>query len=208
MPRPTFLHAGAFGHVRAAAAHAAAALRHLALALWAVVGHAIALAVAVVVVFEEWGWHPLARLLGRLAKLRPVAALEETVRRLPPYGALAVFALPSILILPLKLTALYLIGQGHTVSAASLFIGAKIAGTALLARLFMLTEPALMQILWFRRAYDVVMPLKHALTDWVRSSTVWKTGRVFKQRAKDALRPYANAMRARISVLRARLFGR
>lgn len=208
MPRPSFLHAGALGHMRAAAAHSVAALRHVALALWAVVGHAVAFAVAIVVVFEEWGWHPLARLLGRIAKLRPIAALENVVRHLPPYGALCVFALPSILILPLKLTALYLIAQGHTVSAATLFIGAKIAGTALLARLFMLTEPALMRIAWFKRAYDVVMPLKHALTEWVRSSAVWKTGRMLKKRAKDVLRPYGQAIRARIAAIRARLFGR
>ncbi len=206
MPRPKFLHAGALGHCRAAVAHLTSALRHLALAVRVLLGHVLALAVAIVVVFEEWGWYPLARLLGRLANWRPIAALENHVKRLPPYGALAVFALPSILILPLKLIALYLIAQGFAVSAACLFITAKIAGTALLARLFMLTEPALMQIPWFKRGYDYVMPLKHALTDWVRTSAVWTSGRRLKERIKDALRPLARALRRRLARLRARLF--
>lgn len=207
MPRPSFLHAGVLGHLRAAGAHGYAALRHLVLALLGVAGHFAALAVGIVVVFEEWGWQPLANLLGRIARLKPIAALEAWIRRLPPYGALCVFALPSILILPLKLVALYLIAEGHTMSAAALFVGAKIAGTALLARLFMLTEPALMQLAWFKRAYDTLMPLKHALTDWVRSSYTWKIGRLIKARVKAAVRPLFDAVRLRIAAVRLRLLG-
>ena len=37
--------------------------------------------------------------------------------------------------------------------------------TALIARLFLLTQPALMQIGWFARGYDLVMPWKDALVD-------------------------------------------
>jgi hypothetical protein len=206
MSRPSFLHAGVVGHVKAAGAHGFAALRHVAFAVWAVVGHAVALVVAIIVVFEEWGWQPLSRLVGRLARVRPIAAIEGTIRALPPYGALCVFVLPSILIFPLKLVALYLVAAGHTASAAALFIGAKIVGTALLARLFQLTEPSLMRIAWFKHAYDVIMPLKHALTGWVRASRVWKVGRFIKERAKDYMRPMMQAIRARLSALRARLF--
>ena len=208
MTRPPFLHRGALGHLKTAGAHALAALRHLALAARVVLGHALAALVAVVVVFEEWGWRPLAALLARIARLKPIAAIEGVVRQLPPYGALAVFALPSLLILPLKLVALVLIAGGHTVSAAALFIGAKVVGTALLARLFMLTEPALMRIPWFKRGYDTLMPKKDALTAWVRDSYVWKMGRVAKARVKHAVAPYIAAVRARIGHLRTKLLGR
>lgn len=150
----------------------------------------------------------MAALLGRVARLKPIAALEGLVRQLPPYAALAVFALPSILILPLKLVALVLVAGGHTVSAAALFIGAKIVGTALLARLFMLTEPALMRIPWFKRGYDTLMPMKEALLAWVRDSAVWKLGRIVKARVKRAIAPFVAMVRARIGALRARLLGR
>ena len=208
MTRPPFLHRGALGHLQAAGAHALATLRHLALAVRVVLGHVLAAVVAVIVVFEEWGWRPLAAWLGRIARFKPIAALEGVVRQLPPYGALAVFALPSVLILPLKLVALVLIAGGHTVSAAALFIGAKIVGTALLARLFILTEPALMRIPWFKRGFDKLMPMKHALTDWVRDSAAWKMGRVAKMQAKHALAPYVSTIRQRIGALRLRLLGR
>ena len=208
MNRPTFLKRGALGHLKAAGAYALEALRHLGLAARVVLGHAVAALVAIVVVFEEWGWRPLAAWLGRIARFKPIAALEVRVRRLPPYGALAVFALPSFLILPLKLVALVLIAGGHTLSAAALFIGAKIVGTALLARLFILTEAALMRIPWFKHGYDRLMPIKAALLVWVRDSTAWKMGRLVKARVKHALAPMLATVRARIGAWRTLLRGR
>jgi hypothetical protein len=73
---------------------------------------ALEILLALVIVFEEWGWRPLADLLGRLARWRPWAAVEALIIRLPPYAALVVFALPTLLLLPLKLVALLLIRQG------------------------------------------------------------------------------------------------
>jgi len=37
---------------------------------------------ALLVLFEEWGWEPLARLLGQLAKLPLIGWLEQRVARL------------------------------------------------------------------------------------------------------------------------------
>lgn len=174
-------------------------LVHLGRAFVALLGHGLAAIVALVVVFEEWGWRPLANLLGQLARLKPIAWLEDRIRLLPPYGALAIFALPSASLFPLKLLALYLIAQGKTVLATALFVGAKVVGTALIARLYMLTEHALMRIGWFKRAYDFLMPYKYALVDWVHDSFVWRYGRVVKARIKAAVKPLFLAIRARIA---------
>ena len=138
------------------------------------------LVLALIILFEEWGWRPLAALLGRLARWRIIAALEVRIAALPPYPALLVFALPSLLLLPLKLLSLWLITTGHVVVAALLFIAAKIAGTALLARIFQLTQPKLMQLAWFARLYDTVMPWKLALLARVKASPVWVRGQAFK----------------------------
>lgn len=152
----------------------------------AVLRQAGMLVLALIIIFEEWGWRPLANLLGRLGQLAPFAALERSIQRLPPYAALAVFAVPSAALFPLKLLALYLIAQGHAVAATGLFIAAKLAGTAVVARLFILTETQLMAIPWFKRGYDRLLPWKHALTDWVRASPVWQLGRAVKQRLTAA----------------------
>ena len=65
---------------------------------------------------------------------------------------------------------------------------AKVVSTALVARIFMLTKPALMQISWFRRAYDWFIPWKEALFAKVRASFAWRYGRMVKSRARQVAR--------------------
>lgn len=145
---------------------------------------ALQVALALVILLEEWGWHPLAELLGRLVRWQPWARLETAIGRLPPYLALAVFALPTLLLLPLKFLALLLIAKGHLVTAGLLFAAAKVGATALVARLFLLTRPALMRIAWFAWGYERFIPWKTALEEYVRASAVWRFGRLWKARIK------------------------
>ena len=154
---------------------------------------------ALIIIFEEWGWKPLAALLASLARLKPIAALEAGVARLSPYPALAVFALPPVLLFPLKLLALWLIANGQFATAAAVFVGAKIVGTAFVARIFQLTQPALMQLGWFARAYGIVMPWKHALIERVKVSAVWQAARGLKLKIKALAAPLVARLRAALT---------
>src|SRR5262245_27957143 len=169
---------------------------------------AVEVFIALVIVFEEWGWRSLADLVGRLARWRPWALIEAAIIRLPPYAALIIFILPTALLLPLKFLALLLIAQGQFFLATLLFIAAKVVATALIARLYILTEPALMQIGWFAWAHDTLMPWKEALTARVRSSWVWREGRVLKQRAKRAIAAEARRWRPTIAAFKPTLAAR
>jgi len=139
---------------------------------------------ALIVLFEEWGWRPLSDLLARLAKYAPIAAVERWIAGLPPYAALVTIALPTTLLLPLKLIAVWLLANEHFLTATLLFLGAKVASTALIARVFILTRPALMRIGWFAVAYDWFVPWKDALFAQIRQSWVWRYGRMVKTRIK------------------------
>ncbi len=165
---------------------------------------ALEVALALVIIFEEWGWKPLSEALAQLARLRPIAALEGLVMRLPPYPALAVFALPTVLLFPLKLVALWLIAKGQIVAATVLFAGAKVAGTALLARIFQLTQPALMRLWWFAWTYSVFVPWKEALVARVKATPVWQGAKALMARAKSWVLPLVLAARAML----ARVLGR
>jgi hypothetical protein len=196
----------------ATVAGARAALRRSGPALracWALVrpvlARSLGFLLALVIVFEEWGWQPLAELLGRLARWRPWAAIEALIIRLPPYAALLVFVLPTALLLPLKLAALFLVAKGQIVLAGLLFVLAKVVATALVARLFLLTQPALMQIGWFARAHDTVLPWKDALVARVHASWAWRVGRVWKQRVRRVLAAQARRWRPTLDALRATL---
>ena len=133
-----------------------------------------------VLLFEEWGWEPLARAFARLGKLPLWARLEGLVTRLPPWGALLVFAVPVITLVPVKFLALYLFSQGHMTTGLMLVIAAKITGTAIAARLFQLTEPALMRLAWFARLYMPYKRWKDRVLTQVRGSAVWRAVRAFK----------------------------
>lgn len=143
--------------------------------------------VGLVLVFEEWGWVPLARAMAWLARRPLWARLEAFIGRLPPVFALATFALPAIALLPVKLLALYWIGRGQAMLGLAVVIAAKIAGTALVARLFTLTQPALMRLAWFARWYPRWKAWKDALIDRVHASAPWQAARAMKARARAAI---------------------
>lgn len=163
---------------------------------------------ALIVLFEEWGWRPLVELIGRLARFKAWAMVEAWIGALPPYGALLVFALPSALLFPLKLLALWLIAQGKALAAGALFVSAKVVGTAFVARIFMLTRPALLRIGWFRWAHDRFVPWQEALFAQIRASWAWRYGRLLKTRIKHEARqawgrwkPLAQQLMARVRAL-------
>ncbi len=144
---------------------------------------------ALVILFEEWGWEPLRRLMARIARLPLLAALERRIAALPPHAALVVFFLPALALLPVKLGALWLIGQGHKLFGVLLILGAKVVGTAVVAHLFALTQPALMRLPWFARYYTRWSGWKAALLARVRTS--WFMGLACRARRQAPRRSAA-----------------
>ena len=139
---------------------------------------------ALLILFEEWGWEPLHRLLARLGRLPVLRQLEAAIARLPPHAALVVFLVPALALLPVKLLALGLIAQGQRMLGLAVIVVAKLVGTAVVARLFALTQPALMQLPWFARAYGRWSAWKAALLAQVRAAWAWRAARVVRRRVQ------------------------
>jgi hypothetical protein len=141
--------------------------------------------VLLVLLFEEWGWEPLARVFAKLARLPLWARLERRIKALPPWAALLAFGVPFVTLIPVKVLALYLFSQGHAAMGLTLVIAAKVAGTAVAARLFQLTEPALMRLGWFARLYTPWKRWKDGVLTQVRQSAPWRAVRRAKAQIKD-----------------------
>jgi hypothetical protein len=139
---------------------------------------------ALLILFEEWGWEPLQHLLARIGQWPGLRWIEGAIRRLPPYGALLLFVVPALMLLPVKLAALWLIGQGHAVLGLAIILAAKLAGTAVVARLFTLTQPALMRLDWFARLHARWTHWKNQLLAQVRASAVWRSARALRLRLR------------------------
>lgn len=146
--------------------------------------HTIAAIILVpLLLFEEWGWEPLLRLAQQLARLPLWARLEAWIQRLPPWAALALFAAPALMLLPIKLLLLLLIGHGHVLLGMSALLAAKVLGTAVVARLFQLLQPTLMRLAWFARWYPRWVQWKDGVLGAIRNSRPWRIVRVFNRAA-------------------------
>jgi len=138
---------------------------------------------------EELQWR-LSFVYAWLGKLPVLHQLESWVRRLPPYGALALIGAPTIIIIPTKFLAVYWIAMGHPIAGISTIIAVKALGTAFVARIFLLTKPALLSIAWVKWAYEKLMRLRQAAYDiWRLSPLVrWMRPRWRKRKSMAATR--------------------
>lgn len=143
---------------------------------------------ALLLLFEEWGWEPLAAAFAVLGRLPLWGQIERLITRLPPWAALLVFGIPVGALLPIKLLALYLFSQGHVLLGLGLVLSAKLVGTALAARLFQLTHPALMRLNWFARLYTPWKSWKDRVLAQVRNSRPWRVARQLKVRVKVSMK--------------------
>lgn len=155
--------------------------------------------VALLLLFEEWGWEPLAAAFAALGRLPWWARLERFITGLPPWAALLAFGVPVLALVPLKLLALYLFGQGHFTLGLGLILAAKLAGTAMAARLFQLTQPALMRMAWFARLYIPWKAWKDKVIGQARASWAWRVARRLKSRVKLAGARLLAALKAALS---------
>lgn len=137
---------------------------------------------ALVLAFEEWGWRPLVAWAAQVARWPPLARLEDRLRRAPPAWALVSFLAPSLLLFPVKLLALWLIHLGHAAAGVLVIVLAKLLGTAVIGRIFVVTEPQLMQLAWFARAVGWWRATKERVRTALAASSAW---RACKARAAD-----------------------
>lgn len=176
------------------------ALRSSARGAWRVLRTLLLSIAAIVIFIEEWGWEPLQAILGRIARWGPLAALEARIRSASPRMALALFGLPAVLLFPLKVAALWLIHAGHGVLGVAIIVLAKLIGTALLGRLFVLTERQLMQFAWFARALQWWLALKARVALWVREtvrrSAAWRALRALRMSLRRQVRRIVKSWKA------------
>ncbi|MFC5547997.1 hypothetical protein [Massilia aerilata] len=125
---------------------------------------------ALLLLLEEWCWDVGARLGASLARWPLLAALESRVRLLPPWGALCLFVLPGLLLLPVKLLALMAIAHGHALSGIAAIVVAKLGGALVVARIYALTLPTLLAVGWFARCHGWFMTLKKRWIGRLRAS--------------------------------------
>jgi hypothetical protein len=155
---------------------------------------------ALFLMFEEWLWEIGARLMARLAQFPPLRALERIICSLGPAAAMAVFMLPALMLFPVKLLALFAMARGHAIVGLGVFVLAKVAGAAAVARLYALTRPSLLRLRWFAWLHNRFIELKDRWIARLKASAAWRECRAAVDGVRNALRRWrAGARRGRFS---------
>lgn len=129
---------------------------------------------AILLLLEEWLWNTTKRLLALLPEVAFIVRLEQWIGSLSPYAALAIFVLPTLLLLPVKILALVSIAHGHPTLGLLIVLAAKVLGTALVARLYGLTKNTLLSLAWFVRWHDAVLAFKDRMIAQLRATRAWQ----------------------------------
>lgn len=104
----------------------------------------------VVILFEEWLWFRLLRLMKAFTSLPLVRSIDPFVRRQNKWVSLMLFAIPEITFVPVKMAVFWLFGAHHAFIGTILFVSAKIAGTATFAWMWDMTEAKITEFGWVR----------------------------------------------------------
>lgn len=129
---------------------------------------------ALFLLFEDWLWDVCVRLIHAIAAWPALKALELRIEALPPYGALSIFILPTIVLLPVKIMALVAIAGGHVAVGLAVFVAARVGGAAVVARLYTLTRPSLLTLAWFARAHHRFMEVKQRWIGHLKTSASYQ----------------------------------
>jgi hypothetical protein len=151
---------------------------------------------AIFILLEDWLWDDLARLAAAIGRLPIFHQIESLIINLPPYVALLFFGAPSLLLLPVKLLALYFMSHGQATLGLATVITAKVAGTALVARIFTLTRPQLMRIAWFARLYNWFVAFKTRIYTAIKATRIYQAGHELKLRIRQSLKAWMGKRRS------------
>ena len=121
-----------------------------------------------------------------IAKKRHFERVRLWIVSLRPYPALALFAVPVLILEPAKPLAGYLLGSGHFFAGAVTFITAEVLKLTLVERLFLLNRQKLLSIPAFAWGYR---HWRHMM-DVVESMEVWKASRRLASKAGQMFRTH------------------
>jgi hypothetical protein len=132
---------------------------------------------------------PLFRpLLRWLAKLRLVLRFERLVADLPPYGILALLAIPFGLAELAKVYAVFLIATGLERTGWTIFILAYLVSFIFVERTYSAGKTKLRTIGWFARLMDWLAAFRDGLLEWVRSTQAFAFFARLKRGFADVIR--------------------
>ena len=123
--------------------------------------------------FEEWLWFRLLKVMKTIAAWPVIRNIENVLRNQNKWVSLAVFIIPELSFIPVKLAVVWLMGNNHAFSGVILFIAAKITGTALFAWMWEVTEAKITQFVWVCWVRDTILKIRTWAHNWIQQQPAY-----------------------------------
>jgi hypothetical protein len=152
---------------------------------------------AILMWVEEWLWEHLKVVTAWIAKFPLLRWYEAGIQRLPPYPTMLMFLLPGTILLPVKVFAVWLVAHGRPLLGIGVIVAAKVVGTAVAARSYVICKPKLMTIRWFARLHDWLIAARDYLYARVAAMPLYQAVRARLTAWRIAMRELLTRFRAR-----------
>ncbi len=121
-----------------------------------------------------------------VVQLPLVLRLQQFAAELPPYGVLALMAVPFALGEPAKLYGVLLVGTGHWVTGLVVLVLAYLVTIVLVERVYAAGRDKLRTIGWFAFVMDWLVAIRDRIHEWARTTTVWAAAEQLMERIRAA----------------------
>ena len=118
------------------------------------------------------------------------SAIHRFLARLGPYQALFILAIPLAIVEPLKLVALFVMGDGHFIVGVVVMICAYAGSLFITERLFVAVKPKLLTLSWFAVLWRLFVAARSKMLSWLRRTWVRaRKSRPHEQNSRPRLSP-------------------
>ena len=93
----------------------------------------------------------------------PLVRIRRAIERLGPYQSLALLAVPTGIVEPMKLVAVAIAGEGQWFTGVAIIIAAYGASLLVVERLFRIVKPRLLMLPWFARIWSRLIIVRYRL---------------------------------------------
>ena len=139
---------------------------------------------------------PLFRpLIAWLAGLRLFQRLGQWLGRIPPYLALVAFAVPFVIIEPVKVAAIWWAGIGHVVTGTIGLLLAHALSLLVVERIFHAAYVPLMRIGWFAKLLGWLFGIRDRAIALVKATSAWRLAAQWARGLREWFRRAIAALR-------------
>ncbi|WP_332680630.1 hypothetical protein [Bosea sp. (in: a-proteobacteria)] len=155
------------------------------------------LVVGLVILLDELVWPLYRPLLAWLGSLGAVARIEAAIARLPPYGVLAMLAVPFVVAEPMKLVALVLLARGSLAAGIALMALGHLTSFVLVERIYHAGRGQLLTIGWFARCMAWLDRIRQVVVERIKTTGAWRRAMTLARAARERVYSWLARFRGR-----------